>query len=94
MPKWAFGVLAGCRCAAPGSFRRLAGAAGRWNGVEGRYTRSLRGQGVCGDCFGPLTHQERLLIARMVVLVLASMNTIRNPANEDHRVGMVYLPAT
>ena len=54
----------------PGSLRRLAGAAGRWNGVEGRYTRSLRGQGVCGDCFGPLTHQERLLTLRGVVLVL------------------------
>ena len=25
---------------------------------------------MCGDCFGPLTHRERLLTARMVVLVL------------------------
>ena len=54
-----FGVLAGCRGTAPGSLRRLAGAAGRWNGVEGWYTGSLLGQGMCGDCFGPLTHRER-----------------------------------
>ena len=50
--------------------RRLAAAAGRRNEVEGRYTGSLRGQGVCGDCFDPFTHQERLLTARMVVLAL------------------------
>ena len=70
MPKLAFGVLAGCRCAAPGSLRRLARAAGRWNGVEGWYAGSLLVQDVCGDCFACLTHQERLLTARMVALVL------------------------
>ena len=48
----------------------LAAVAGRRSGVEGRYAGSLRGQGMCGDCFGPLTHRERLLTARMVVLVL------------------------
>ena len=70
MPKWAFGWSVGWRVVAPGSLRRLAAAAGRRNGVEGRYTGSLRGQGVCGDCFDPFTHQERLLTARMVVLAL------------------------
>jgi hypothetical protein len=55
---------------APGSLRRLAAVAGRRSGVEGRYAGSLRGQGVCSDCFGPLTRRERLLTARMVVLVL------------------------
>ena len=44
---------------APGSLRRLAAAAGRRSGVEGRYTGRLRGQVVCGGCLGPLTHQER-----------------------------------
>ena len=69
MPKWAFGVLAGCRCAAPGSFRRLAAAAGRRNGVEGRYTGSLLVQDLCGECFACLTHQERLLTAQIVLLI-------------------------
>ena len=61
-----FGVLAGCRGTAPGSLRRLAAAAGRWNGVEGWYAGSLLDQGMRGDCFGPLTHRERLLTARMI----------------------------
>ena len=65
-----FWVVCWVRVVAPGSLRRLAAAAGRRNGVEGRYTGSLRGQGVCGDCFDPFTHQERLLTARMVVLAL------------------------
>ena len=68
--KRAFGWSVGWRAAAPGSLRRLAAVAGRRSGVEGRYAGSLRGQGMCGDCFGPLTHRERLLTARMVVLVL------------------------
>ena len=50
--------------------RRLAAVAGRRSGVEGRYAGPLRGQGVCSDCFGPLTRRERLLTARMVVLAL------------------------
>ena len=66
----AFGWSVGWRAAAPGSLRRLAAVAGRRSGVEGRYAGSLRGQGVCSDCFGPLTRRERLLTARMVVLVL------------------------
>ena len=68
--KRAFGWSVGWRAAAPGSLRRLAAVAGRRSGVEGRYAGSLRGQGVCSDCFGPLTRRERLLTARMVVLVL------------------------
>ena len=58
---------------ARGGARQLAaaGSGGKSaKGVEGRYTGSLRGQGVCGDCFDPFTHQERLLTARMVVLAL------------------------
>ena len=57
------GLLGGAR-------QRQAAVAGRRSGVEGRYAGSLRGQGVCSDCFGPLTRRERLLTARMVVLVL------------------------
>ena len=64
------GWFVGWRAAAPGSLRRLAAAAGRRSGVEGRYTGSLCGQGVCGDCLGSLTHRERLLTLRGVVLTL------------------------
>ena len=56
-----------------GSARQLAAAGSgsrSVNGVEGWYAGSLLGQGMRGDCFGPLTHRERLLTARMVVLVL------------------------
>ena len=55
---------------APGNLRRLAAVAGRRSGVEGRYTGFLRGQGMCGDCLGPLTQHERLLTLRGVVLAL------------------------
>ena len=68
--KRAFGWSVGWRAATPSSLRRLAAVAGRRSGVEGRYAGPLRGQGVCSDCFGPLTRRERLLTARMVVLVL------------------------
>ena len=57
--KRAFGWSVGCRAAASGSLRRLAAAAGRRSGVEGSYAGSRRGQGVCGGCFGSLTHRER-----------------------------------
>ena len=65
-----FCASVGWLAATPGSLWQLAAAAERRSRVEGRYSGSRCGQGVCGDCLASLTHRERLLASRMVVLAL------------------------